>query len=200
MTHKFDTATFGDEVNIGNILEKKEAEDLLNDWVDNPKLKLHMHQVAHLLKEWASQKEGLSKEEAYKWWLTGLLHDADWDKWPEEHCSKIIRHLEEKNVDPEIIRGIASHGPIHFGVDPVSRLDHMIYAFDELSGFVHAVSLVRGGYDGMKNKSVKKKLKTASFAAQVNREEINDAASRAGIELDDLIAFVIENQIQEMPE
>ena len=83
----------------------------------------------------------------------------------------------------------------HFGVEPETKMDKMLYAFDELSGLIHAYSLMRpGGYDGMELRGVKKRLKEKSFAANVSREEINDACSRAGIPLDDLINFIIAKQ------
>ena len=99
---------FGDEKNKGNVLSKQEAEDLLNDWVKNERLKLHMKQVAHLMKSWAKEKENLNEADVWRWELAGLLHDADWDQWPETHCKKIIEELESRNVDPEIIHAIAS--------------------------------------------------------------------------------------------
>jgi predicted hydrolase (HD superfamily) len=187
--------TFGDPPNTGNVLSKPEVLNLLNDWVKNERLRLHMKQVAAVMKAWALEKENLSEEEAYKWWMAGLLHDADWEKYPNDHCRIIIEELERRKIDPSIIHCIASHGPKHFGVEPETRMDKMIYAFDELSGFVHASALVRPTrYEGMDVKSVVKKLKTASFAAQVSREDINDAVSRINIPLEELIAFVIEHQ------
>jgi predicted hydrolase (HD superfamily) len=186
---------FGDEANKGNVLSKEAAENLLNDWVKNPRLQLHMKQVAALMHAWAEGKEDLSEAEAWSWELAGLLHDADWDQWPETHCKKIIEELENRNVDPEIIYAIASHGPAHFGVEPQTKMDKMLYAFDELSGLIHAYSLMRpNGYEGMDVKGVKKRLKEKSFAANVSREEINDACSRAGVALDELVAFIIPVQ------
>lgn len=186
---------FGDEKNKGNVLSKQEAEDLLNDWVKNERLKLHMKQVAHLMKSWAQEKENLSDADVWRWELAGLLHDADWDQWPETHCKKIIEELERRNVDPEIIHAIASHGHLHFGVMPQTKMDKMLYAFDELSGLIHAYSLMRpNGYEAMDVKGVKKRLKEKSFAANVSREDINDACERAGIALDELITFIIVHQ------
>ncbi len=127
--------------------------------------------------------------------MSALLHDADWDQWPELHCKKIIEELESKKVDPEIIHAIASHGPAHFGVEPETKMDKMLYAFDELSGFVHAYSLMRpNGYESMDVKGVKKRLKDKGFAASVSRDDINDAANRCGISAEELIAFVILHQ------
>ncbi len=186
---------FGDIANSGNVLSKAEAMQLLNDWVLNDRLRLHMMQVAYLMKSWASEKEQLNEADQWRWEMAGLLHDADWDQWPDLHCKKIIEELEQRNIDPEIIHAIASHGPEHFGVVPQTKMDKMLYAFDELSGLIHAYSLMRpGGYDGMELKGVKKRLKEKSFAANVSREEILDACNRAGIELDAVIQFILLHQ------
>lgn len=186
--------SFGNSQNLGNILAKEEAKRLLDDWVVNDKLKVHMKQVAHLMKAFA-QAKNYDDLTVQKWYLAGLLHDADWDQWPDQHCKKIIEELEARSIDPEIIRAIASHGPRYFGVEPISEMDKMLYAFDELSGFVHAYSLMRPeGYLGMEVKGVKKRLKDKTFAAQVSREDIQDASERAGVSIEDLIQFVILNQ------
>ena len=186
---------FGDPKNSGNVLAREEAIQLLEDWVKNERLRLHMKQVAYLMKCWAEENEGLNPAEQWAWEMSGLLHDADWDQWPEQHCKKIIEELETRNIDPEIIHAIASHGPNHFGVQPESKMDKMLFAFDELSGLIHAYSLMRPeGYAGMELKGVKKRLKEKSFAANVNREEIADAIRGAGLEQDNLIQFIIERQ------
>lgn len=186
---------FGDPANTGNILSEKEAMLLLEEWVENEKLRLHMKQVGAVMKAWALEKENLSNGEAHKWWLAGLLHDADWDKYPTEHCRMIIEELEKRKLDPSIMQCIASHGPRHFGVEPRSRMDHMIYVIDELSGFIHAAALIRPArYEGMDVSSIKKKLKTPSFAAQVSRDDITDALQRAGLTLEEVIPFIIEKQ------
>ncbi|HEY8657467.1 MAG TPA: HD domain-containing protein [Hanamia sp.] len=187
--------TFGDISNSGNVLSKEEAMQLFKDWVLNERLRTHMLQVAHLMKCWAAEKELLNETGQWRWEMAGLLHDADWDQWPELHCKKIIEELEQRNIDPEIIHAIASHGPNHFGVEPETKMDKMLYAFDELSGLIHAYSLMRpGGYEGMELKGVKKRLKEKSFAANVSREEIQDACDRAGIALDEVIEFIISKQ------
>jgi predicted hydrolase (HD superfamily) len=187
--------TFGDPANTGNVMSEAEALQLLKEWVPNDRLRLHMKQVGAVMKAWALEKENLPEAEAHKWWLAGLLHDADWEKYPGEHCKVIVEELEKRNVDPSIIRCIASHGPRHFGVEPESTMDKMIYVFDELSGFIHAAALIRPTrYDGMDVKSIQKKLKTPSFAAQVNREDINDALSRISISPEEIIEFIISHQ------
>lgn len=188
-------STFGNPANAGNVLTRDEANELLNNWVKNERLQLHMKQVAHIMKCWAAEKEGLNEADQWRWEMAGLLHDADWDQWPEQHCKKIIEYLEEKNIDAEIIRAIASHGPAHFGVEPETKMDKMLFAFDELSGLTHAYSLMRPeGYDGMELKGMKKRFKEARFAANVNRDEIMDAMNRAGAELETVMQFIIERQ------
>lgn len=173
----------------------EEAHQLLNNWVANERLRLHMKQVAALMKAWAIEKEDADKDTALKWELAGLLHDADWEKYPDDHCRIIIEELENRNIDPEVIHCIASHGPKYFGVEPENKMDKMIYAFDELSGFIHAAALIRPArYEGMDVKSIMKKLKTPSFAAQVSREDITDAFSRIDHTLEDVIEFIITRQ------
>lgn len=194
-THQLSRSSFGDLKNVGNLMAIEEAHVLLNEWVPNKRLQLHMKQVAAVMKAWAIEKENADSQTALKWELAGLLHDADWEKYPDDHCRIIIEELEKRNIDPDVIHCIASHGPRYFGVEPVSKMDKMIYAFDELSGFVHAAALIRPTrYEGLEVKSVLKRLKTPSFAAQVNREDISDALSRIDISLEELIQFIIDHQ------
>ncbi len=195
MSLQLQRTSFGNSANKGNVLSRDEANSLLQTWVPNPRLQLHMKQVAALMKSWAAEKLALDEAGQWRWEMAGLLHDADWEQWPELHCSKIIEELETRQVDPEIIHAIASHGHNHFGVEPVSEMDKMLYAFDELSGFLHAYSLMRPeGYGGMAIKGVKKRLKDKAFAAGVNRHEVADALERAGISLEEILEFMIERQ------
>lgn len=195
LNHKLSRSVFGSPEHSGNVLSELEAFELLYEWVPNEKLQLHMKQVAAVMKAWALERENETEQTAYKWWLAGLLHDADWEKYPDQHCRIIIEELEKRKVDPEVIHCIASHGPRYFGVEPDNKMDQMIYVFDELSGFIHAAALIRPTrYDGMDVKSIKKKLKTPSFAAQVNRDDITDAISRTEHDLDDIINFIIQHQ------
>jgi predicted hydrolase (HD superfamily) len=198
MNHSFllNRQEFGSPENMGHVMSEQDAFELLKDWVKNDKLRFHMLQVGHLMKKYAESK-GYDADTQHLWHLSGLLHDADWDQWPEQHCRKIIEELEARQLDPRIMRAIASHGPRYFGVEPASEMDKMLYAFDELSGFVHAYSLMRPqGYEGMEVSGVKKRLKDKTFAAQVSREDITDAAVKAGIAVEDLIRFVIDNQLR----
>jgi predicted hydrolase (HD superfamily) len=193
--HNLGRSEFGDPANAGNLMTIEEAHALLNEWVPNERLRLHMKQVAAVMKAWAIEKENADEQTALKWELAGLLHDADWEKYPDDHCRVIIEELERRNIDPEVIHCIASHGPSYFGVEPVNTMDKMIYAIDELSGFIHAAALIRPTlYEGLEVKSVLKRLKSPAFAAQVSREDINDAVSKAGIPLEELISFIIQHQ------
>ena len=188
-------SSFGDPSNLGKVLTREEASDLLNSWVLNERLKIHMKQVALLMQRWAAEEEKLDSDDQWRWEMAGLLHDADWDQWPDQHCMKIIEELESRHIDPEVIHAIASHGPAHFGVEPVTKMDKMLFAFDELSGLIHAYSLMRPeGYKNMELKGVKKRLKEKSFAANVSREEISDACNRAGFTIDEIIAFILRHQ------
>lgn len=187
--------TFGDIKNAGNVLTEEQVSALLDEWVLNERLKLHMVQVGGLMGAWAKNAEGLDDIDAWRWKMAGLLHDADWDQWPDQHCKKIIEHLEFLNIDPEIIRAIASHGHVHFGVEPVTRMDKMLYAFDELSGLMHAYSLMRpNGYEGMERKGAMKRIKEKTFAANVSRDDIRDACERAEVSLETLVDFIIMQQ------
>ena len=193
--HQLNRSTFGDPKNTGNLLPLEEAHQLLNEWVPNERLRLHMKQVAAVMKAWAIEKENADAQTALKWELAGLLHDADWEKYPNDHCRIIIQELERRNIDPEVIHCIASHGPRYFGVEPNNTMDKMIYVFDELSGFIHASALIRPTrYEGMDVKGILKKLKTPSFAAQVNRDDITDAIARINIPLEEIIQFIIDHQ------
>ena len=195
MSHNLGRNTFGDPANAGNLMTIEEAHALLNEWVPNERLRLHMKQVAAVMKAWAIEKEHADEQTALKWELAGLLHDADWEKYPDDHCRIIIEELEKRNIDPEVIHCIASHGPGYFGVEPNNTMDKMIYAFDELSGFVHAAALIRPTrYEGLEVKSVLKRLKSPAFAAQVSREDINDAISRINTPLEEIIQFIIDHQ------
>lgn len=195
MTYQLGRSVFGDPKNAGNLMPIEEAHALLEEWVPNERLRLHMKQVAAVMKAWAIEKENADPTTALKWELAGLLHDADWEKFPNDHCRIIIEELEGRQIDPEVIHCIASHGPKYFGVEPGNTMDKMIYVFDELSGLVHAYSLMRPeGYEGMEVKGVKKRLKEKSFAANVSRDDINDAISRINTPLEEIIQFIITHQ------
>jgi len=94
MSHNLGRNSFGDPANAGNLMTIEEANTLLNEWVPNEKLRLHMKQVAAVMKAWAIEKENADEQTALKWELSGLLHDADWEKFTDDHCRIIIEELE----------------------------------------------------------------------------------------------------------
>lgn len=154
MAHLLTRTEFGKPENAGNLLSIEEANQLLHEWVLNERLRLHMKQVAAVMEAWAVEKENADERTTLKWELAGLLHDADWEKYPDDHCRIIIEELERRNIDPEVIHCIVTHGSSYFGVEPKNKMDKMIYAFDELSG-LHAAALIRPTrYDGMDVKSI----------------------------------------------
>ena len=173
------------------MISREEARNILVSMTRSESLLRHMRTVELVLEAYA-EKLGEDKDE---WAIAGLLHDADWEKYPDDHCLIIIEELEKRNIDPDVIHCIASHGPSYFGVEPNNKMDKMIYAFDELSGFVHAAALIRPTrYEGLEVKSVLKRLKSPAFAAQVSREDINDAISRINTSLEEIIQFIIDHQ------
>src|SRR5690349_3046022 len=97
-THLLNRTTFGKPENKDKVLTTEEAMALLKSWVPNERLQLHMKQVAAVMKAWAIEKVGAEEQEAHKWWLAGLLHDADWEKYPDDHCRVIIEELEQRNI------------------------------------------------------------------------------------------------------
>ena len=129
------------------------------------------------------------------WGLTGLLHDLDYERYPDletGHPRMGMAELERLGYPPELVRGVASHAD-YLGVSRDSEMERALAAVDELSGFVLACAYVRPeGLTGMTPKSVRKKLKQPSFAAAVSREDVSSGAEQLGIELDLLIEQVIE--------
>ena len=148
--------------------------------------------VAFAMESYALSKN-MDVETTHKWWLTGLLHDLDWEQFPDEHPSYAVNVLLPKyEIGEDILHAILSHAPARTGVHPTSELDRYLFACDELSGFIHAVSLMRPtAYDGMKVKSVTKKLKTLNFAANVSREDIHEGVRLIDTSLQDHIQYLI---------
>ena len=174
-------------------LSRDEAWSLLSDWVESPSLRRHCLAVEASMRA-AAASVGADVE---LWGVTGLLHDADYERFPDMddqvdgHPRSIMRLLEERDAPPEMVRGIASHADfLHVSRD--SDMEKVLFAVDELSGFLVACSYVRPeGIVGLTPKSVKKKLKQPSFAAAVNRDDVRDGAEQLGVEFDEHVAFVI---------
>lgn len=166
---------------------RPQAEELLEKYIENENLRQHCRMVARAMEAYA-EKLG---EDAELWYQTGLLHDIDWEKYPDEHPNKAISDILTE-YPQEMLDAIAGHAPERSGVEPESQLARYLYACDELSGFLNAVSLMRPtGFEGMKPKSVKKKLKDKSFATGVNRDDISKGIELIKTPLDEHISFLV---------
>lgn len=133
-------------------------------------------------------------EDEEKWGIIGLVHDIDWEKYPEEHCRKSPQLLAAAGFPPEYIHAVVSHGwGICSDVEPVERMEKVLYAVDELTGLIKAAALMRPSRSilDMEASSVKKKWKDARFAAGVNRSIIEKGAAMMGTEIGELIAETI---------
>jgi putative nucleotidyltransferase with HDIG domain len=170
---------------------REEALALLGEWVQAEPLRRHCLAVEAAMRDQA-RRRGADEE---LWGLTGLLHDLDYERHPDletGHPRHAMAELERLGYPPELIRGVASHAD-YMNVSRDSEMERALAAVDELSGFVLACAYVRPeGLTGMTPKSVKKKLKQPSFAAAVNRGDVTRGAEELGVELDELIAQVIE--------
>ena len=168
-------------------MNRTEAEALLFSMTETEALRRHMRSVELVMRRLA-QHFG-EDEELYG--ITGLLHDADYEKWPEKHPALIVEELRRLGED-EMAHAIAGHYT-KWNVPRNSLLDKCIVAADELTGFTYAAALIRPTkIDGMEPKSVIKKLKTKGFAASVDRDEVYQGAEMIGMELPDLIKMIIE--------
>ena len=171
-------------------IPRDEALALLQEWVAAAPLRRHCLAVEAALRAYA-QRDGADVE---LWGVTGLLHDADYERFPDMtvgHPRMIMAELERRDAPPEMVRAIASHAD-YLGVARESPLEHTLHAVDELSGFLVACAMVRPeGIHGLAPKSVRKKLKQPSFAAAVNREELQSSADALGVPFDEHAAFVI---------
>jgi len=172
-----------------NLLPSRiQSELLLTNYISNRNLQHHCHMVAMALAAYAIQLH----EDEELWYQAGLLHDLDWEKFPDEHPNYATRKLL-KGYPQELIDAVASHAPNRSGHQPQSQLDKYLFACDELAGFMHAVSLMRpNSFKDMKPKSIMKKLKDKSFAANVSRDDIYHGAELINTNLSDHIAFLIE--------
>ncbi|WFA10166.1 HD domain-containing protein [Tissierella sp. Yu-01] len=134
-------------------------------------------------------------EDVEKWRVIGLIHDLDFDKWPDQHCDMTKKILEEENWPEDYIRAVMSHGyGIRTDVKPTENVEKVIYTIDELTGLVLATALMRPSKSilDMEAKSVKKKWKQKSFAAGVDRDIIEKGVEMLGMELNDVITETIK--------
>jgi predicted hydrolase (HD superfamily) len=173
-----------------HIPTREEALSLLKEFNDNDSLVKHALAVEGTMRHIARKHQ----EDADKWGIIGLIHDLDYEKFPDQHCIKTREILKERGWPDEYVRAVISHGwEICVDVEPQTLLEKTLYAIDELTGFITACVLVRPSKSLMdlKVKSVRKKWKQKHFAAGVNREVIEKGARMLDVELNDLITDVI---------
>ncbi len=169
--------------------DRSDAVALLEEWVENEALRKHMYAVEAAVRHYA-RLEGADED---LWGLAGLLHDLDWEKYPEEHPLKAVERLRELGYPDEVVHAIQAHRSDFTGVEPESDLDRTLYACDELSGLVFACCLVRpNGIDDLTPKSVVKKIKDKTFAAGVSREDVQRGIELIGLDRSEHIGNVIE--------
>ena len=168
---------------------REESWKLLLEWTESDSLLKHMLAVEAAMRAYA-RKFGEDEE---KWGVTGLLHDMDYEKHPtpDEHPMVGVRELERRGYPDDVLEAIKGHAD-YLDVPRETLMAKTLYAVDELSGFVTACALVRPErLEGLRAKSVKKKMKQKSFAASVNREDIVRGAEELGVDLDEHIDFVV---------
>lgn len=173
----------------GNV-SRPEAWNLLTEWVSSPSLRRHALAVEAAMRAYAPRFDG----DVELWGLTGLLHDLDYERYPDlqdGHPRYALRELQSRGYPPELVRAVASHADF-MGVPRQAPMEKALYAVDELCGFVLACAYVRPqGLTGMTAKSVRKKLRQPSFAAAVSREELTRGAEDLGVDFDEHLTVVI---------
>jgi putative nucleotidyltransferase with HDIG domain len=172
-------------------VSREDAWQLVTEWVSSESLRKHLLGVETGMRAYA-RKWG-EDEELYA--ITGLVHDLDYERYPDletGHPRYALKELEQRGYPQEVIDAVAGHADF-MGVPRETLMAKTLYAVDELSGFVAACALVRPtGIEGMKPKSVKKKLNQPSFAAAVNRDEVQRGIEELGVDQDEHIAVIIE--------
>jgi len=168
---------------------RDEALALLEQWVDNPGLRNHMRSVEAAVR-WYARATGADEE---LWGLAGLLHDLDWEKYPDEHPLRAVDELRRLGYPEEVLHAILAHRGDFTGTEPETPLDRTLLACDEITGLITATALMRPtGIEDMAAKSVRKKMKDKAFAAGVDRDEVRRGAELIGVDLDQHITNVIE--------
>lgn len=177
---------------MNKIITRDEAWELLNEYNKEHFHLKHALTVEGVMKYFA-QKLGYGNEAEF-WGIVGLLHDLDFEMYPEQHCIKEQEIMRERGIDERIIHATASHGyKLTVDIEPEHTMEKVLYAVDELTGLIGAVALMRPSksVSDMEVKSVKKKYKNANFAAGCSREVIERGAEMLGWELNELIGETI---------
>lgn len=174
-------------------MTREEAWELLTEYNQDEFHLLHAKTVENTMRYFAREL-GFADEEDF-WGIVGLLHDLDFEKYPEEHCIKSQEIMKEREIDEKIIYATASHGyAITVDIKPEHEMEKILYAVDELTGLIGAVVLMRPSksVQDLTLKSVKKKYKSKNFAAGCSREVIERGADMLGWTLEDLIQRTID--------
>lgn len=167
---------------------RAQSQALMESKISNQALRHHCVMVAGAMEAYAKQLG----EDTELWYQTGLLHDIDWEQFPDEHPNKAVAEWLDEYPE-ELKLAILAHAPDRTNKKPETLIEKYIFACDELSGFMHAVSLMRpSGFTDMQPKSIKKKLKDKGFAANVSREDITQGFELIGKTPDEHIGFLIE--------
>lgn len=175
-------------------MTREEAWELLTEYNQDEFHLLHAKTVENTMRYFAREL-GFADEEDF-WGIVGLLHDLDFEKYPEEHCIKSQEIMKERGIDEKIIYATASHGyAITVDIKPEHEMEKILYAVDELTGLIGAVVLMRPSksVQDLTLKSVKKKYKSKNFAAGCSREVIERGADMLGWTLEDLIQRTIDS-------
>ena len=173
-------------------MTRAQAWDLLTKYNQEPFHLRHAITVEHVM-GWFADKLGYGAEKEF-WSLVGLLHDLDYERWPEEHCVKSQELMREAGVDEAVIRSTASHGWGHrVDIRPEHEMERVLYAVDELTGLIGAAALMRPSksVSDMELKSLKKKFKDKKFAAGCSRDIITKGAELLGWDLDKLLDLTL---------
>jgi len=176
---------------MGNTIPSRAAAlELLQEYNKNDSLVKHALTVESVMRHFA----GLLGEDEGKWGIIGLLHDIDYEMYPEQHCIKAKEILTERGWPEDYIHAVLSHGwKLCSDVEPTEKMEKILYTIDELTGLIAATAIMRPSRSilDMEVKSVKKKWKQKSFAAGVNREVIEEGAALLGMEMDTIIGETI---------
>lgn len=171
------------------LVDRNASIELLEKWVQNPGLRKHMLAVEASVRYYAR----IYGEDQDLWGTAALLHDLDWEKFPDEHPQVGLVELDRLGYPSEVLQAIRAHAPELTGTEPQTLLDKVLFACDELSGLVYACCLVRpNGIDDLKPKSVVKKFKDKAFAAGVDRSQVSRGMELLDIDRSEHISNVIE--------
>ena len=179
--------------NMSKVLTREEAWELLNEYNKEPFHLRHGETVEGVMR-YLAQELGYGDEVDF-WGNVGLLHDLDFEQWPEEHCAKVQELMRERDIDERMIHAVASHGyGICCDIAPEHEMEKVLFAVDELTGLIGAAALMRPSKSvkDMELKSLKKKYKSKGFAAGCSREVIQRGADQLGWDLAKLLTMTLQ--------